>query len=94
MMAPALASTPREGAVMQQTTDLIHHFASELATNPAVVAKLLAEHAADENGMCVTCTTGGTGIHETSFPCGVRMLADIATETIAVQERQLPVQRR
>lgn len=62
--------------------------AAVLANDPATVAKLLANHSATEDGMCRTCTDGGTGRHLTPAPCAIRQVADLATSQIAVREPQ------
>jgi hypothetical protein len=59
---------------------------AELARNPAAVAQLLAEHKADDAGLCCACTRGGTGYRYLPWPCPVGAVALAARDTQASQE--------
>jgi hypothetical protein len=59
---------------------------AELARNPAAVAQLLAEHMADDAGLCCACTRGGTGYRYVQWPCPVGAVALAARDTQASQE--------
>jgi hypothetical protein len=58
----------------------------ELARNPAAVARLLAEHQPDEDGLCRACTRGGTGYRYVQWPCPVGAVALAARDPQALQE--------
>lgn len=59
---------------------------AELARNPAAVAQLLAEHKADDAGLCCACTRGGTGYRYVQWPCPVGAVALAARDTRALLE--------
>ena len=54
------------------------HLAEVLAVMPDVVVRLLRDHETRPDGMCATCTQGGTGLHVTPWPCPIRKLALLA----------------
>ncbi len=49
-----------------------------LADNPAAVAQLLAEHQPDSDGLCRSCTRGGTGLRYVQWLCPVGRVALLA----------------
>lgn len=64
-------------------------FVAELANNAPAVALLLRRHVLDDNGMCTTCTTGGTGQRETRWPCTTHAVAHAAWQNTVEAEKQL-----
>lgn len=49
--------------------------AAALADNPIAWRKLLGLHVPTPAGTCQACTTGGTGMRVTPWPCGPQRLA-------------------
>ena len=58
-------------------------FVAELARTPGAVAKLAADHRADERGMCVACGEPGRGTPHVPWPCSIYQMADHARSLLA-----------
>lgn len=76
------ANGPDRVAQPVETADrselLLIGFVTELARLPAVVARLLTEHAPDAEGRCRTCRGGGDGSGLVWSPCRLLRLAEAA----------------
>lgn len=68
-------SAPRTAA-----EDAWDRLAAELATSPATWRQLLAVHTVTVTGHCQACTTGGTGMRVTPWPCAPQRLAERARD--------------
>lgn len=62
------------------TADGWEQLAAALASNPTAWRNLLAEHTLTATGHCRACTTGGTGMRVTPWPCGPQRLAERARD--------------
>lgn len=64
-----------------QLVDAWWRFIAELSHAPDAIARLLAEHVPDENGLCAGCGMPGRGTPWKRWPCGMWSIADAARET-------------
>lgn len=75
---------PGEGVVMTEPTERPpswQQLAAELARmNGGIVGRLLGDHTVRPDGMCASCSDGGTGRHRTVWPCSIRKLAQMAEQ--------------
>ena len=63
-------------------------FVDELIRTPDLVARILAEHTPDDDGRCEGCALDSS-LRE-PYPCGPRVLADLAQQRI-IQPPRRPV---
>lgn len=52
----------------------------QLASLPITITNLLTDHNRRPDGMCAECTTAGTGLHQTPYPCSLQQVAESARQ--------------
>lgn len=78
MTLPARLTTVR---AQRDSAAIVAGFVDELATDPALIARILVEHTRDERGRCEGCALDDRS--RPLWPCGPRRLADGAARVRA-----------